>query len=426
MTPQPSTQAYFSRDAITEEEVNSEAELLRDDEVLRRVVRKNGLAEPGLLSVLRTTMDDEQLQVERAVRKLADRIVVEPIRKTSLIQVRYRSSDPTQAAKILDSLAAEYTAKHAELHRPSGELQFFDRQVASSRQRLDEAEAELLRFTQREGFVVATFERDASLLRLADAEARFRQLRQDISQSEQRVRTLHEQMLAFPPRSTGAIRVADNPQLLEKLKSRLLELQLKRTELLTRYEPSYRLVQEVETQIGETRAAIGREEHAPLREETTEKDPNHEWAKAELEKAEVELRALQAGAGTAARELIDSRKQARLLGAASIEQQNLQRTAKSAEEEYLLYVRKREEARIGDALDAQGILNFTLAREPVEPVLPVQSTLSFGFIAFAAASLCSTGLAFAADYMDPAFRSPAEVFACLQAPVLATLPKDVA
>jgi uncharacterized protein involved in exopolysaccharide biosynthesis len=305
-----------------------------------------------------------------------------------LIQVHYRSSDPAQAARVLNSLAAEYSAKHAELHRPSGELsEFLISKISNSRLRLDEAEAALLQFTQREGYVAAPLERDAALVRLADADAKFRQLRQDISQSEQRVRTLHQQMIAFPPRSTSTIRFADNSELLEKLKSRLLELQLKRTELLTRYEPTYRLVQEVETEIGEAHAAIEREEHQPLRDETTEKDPNHEWAKAELEKAEVDLRSLQAGAGTAARELIDSRKQARLLGAASIEQEDLQRAAKSAEETYLLYVRKREEARIGDALDAHGILNFTLAQSPVEPALPLRSNLSFGLIAFAAAGL---------------------------------------
>jgi len=426
ITPQASTQADFTRDPIPEEEINSEVELLRDDEILRRVALKNGLAMPGLLAALHLRADDDKANLERAVRRLSNGIVVEPIRKTSLIQLHYRSREPAQASNVLNSLAAEYAARHAELHRPSGELAFFDRQVESSRQALDSAESQLLQFTQREGVVAAALERDAALVRLADAEARFHQLRQQISESEQRVRTLHTQLLAFPPRTTGDVRFTDNAQLLEKLKSKLLELQLKRTELLTRYEPSYRLVQEVETQIAEARGAIEREEHAPVRDETTEKDPNHEWAKAELEKAEVDLRSLQAGAGTAARELLASRKNASQLGEASIRQEDLQRTAKVAEESYLLYLRKREEARIGDALDAKGILNFTVAQVPVEPALPVRSNLSFGFIALLAATASSTSLAFAAEYFDSAFHSSAEVSAYLQAPVLASLPEDVA
>jgi capsular polysaccharide biosynthesis protein len=34
------------------------------------------------------------------------------------------------------------------------------------------------------------------------------------------------------------------------------------------------------------------------------------------------------------------------------------------------------------------------------------------------------GSAFAADYMDPALRTPDEVLACLEIPVLASLPEE--
>lgn len=425
VTPQPN-QFDFSRNTITEEEVNSEVELLRSEDVLRNVVLKTGLARPGLLVRLHLEKDDPESQLERAVRRLEQGIIVEPIRKTSLIQVRFRSADPVGAANVLNALAAEYTAKHAELHHPSGEMPFFDQQVALSREQLDQAESALVAFTRREGFVVAALERDTALQRLADSETRFQQLRQDISQSEQKVRSLHQQMLAFPARSTAEIRFADNAELMEKLKSKLLELQLKRTELLTRYEPTYRLVEEVETQIRETREAIDREQNKPVRNETTEKDPNHEWAKSELEKTEVDLRGLQAKQGTAAKELLAARKQARELGEASIEQQDLQRTARAAEESYLLYVRKREEARILDALDAQRILNFTVAQTPKRPVLPTRSGLGFGLIAFAAGAVCSTAAAFCAEYFDPSIRTPEEAYACLQTPVLASLPEEAA
>lgn len=426
VTPQPSSDPGFARNSVTEEEVNSEAELLRDSDLLRRVAESSGLAASGLLESLHIERPDRRKQIERATRQLAARLVIEPVRKTAVIRVSYRSSDPKKAVSVLECLSREYSLKHAALHRPSGESHFFDQQVEESRKRLDEAESNLLLFTQREGFVQAPFERDAALQKLSDAEVSYRQLRLEMAQAEQKVRTLHIQMVAFPARSTADIRVSDNSQLLEKLKSRLLELQLKRTELLTRYEPSYRLVQEVETQIGETQSAINRELKEPVREETTEKDPNHEWAKAELEKTEVELRGMQARAGYAARELVDARTHARILGAAAIEQEDLQRTAKAAEDAYLLYVRKREEARIGDALDETGILNFTIAQPPLEPVLPLRSGLSFGLIALGAATLCGTGLAFAADYLAPGFRSPEELVACLNAPLLATFPEEAA
>jgi len=100
------------------------------------------------------------------------------------------------------------------------------------------------------------------------------------------------------------------------------------------------------------------------------------------------------------------------------------RTAKATEESYLLYVRKREEARIEDALDERGILNITIAERPTVPVLPARSEWTFIVAGFALAGTLSTGLAFASDFLDPAFRTPDEVVAYLGAPVLASLPKD--
>ena len=59
---------------------------------------------------------------------------------------------------------------------------------------------------------------------------------------------------------TTVVRNSDNPQLLQQLKSTLLNLQLKRTELLTKYEPTYRLVQEVDQQIADAKNAISAED----------------------------------------------------------------------------------------------------------------------------------------------------------------------
>lgn len=171
---------------------------------------------------------------------------------------------------------------------------------------------------------------------------------------------------------------------------------------------------------------IAAENLAPTREETTEKDVNHEWARVELEKARVELSGLQARAAVAEAQLAQSRKQARQLAADSVAQQDLLRTMKAAEDNYLLYVRKREEARIGDAMDQRGILNVIVAEQPVVPALPKHSGWVFGMVGFVLAGFVSTGAAFARDFLDPAFRTPDEVVSYLQTPVLASFPRDIA
>jgi capsular polysaccharide biosynthesis protein len=55
-------------------------------------------------------------------------------------------------------------------------------------------------------------------------------------------------------------------------------------------------------------------------------------------------------------------------------------------------------------------------------VWPAAAVVLMGF---AAAVTVGTGAAFAADYMDPALRTPEEVMACLDLPVLASLPVEI-
>jgi len=95
---------------------------------------------------------------------------------------------------------------------------------------------------------------------------------------------------------------------------------------------------------------------------------------------------------------------------------------KAAEENYLLYVKKREVARMGDALDQGRIVDVAIAEQPVVPALPVWPASVVVLAGFFAALTSGTGAAFAADYLDPALRTPEEVLACLEIPVLASLP----
>lgn len=407
----------FTRPAISEEELNSEVELLRDEGLLRQVVVQSGLVPPG------DAVAGRSEQVERAVRKLARTLTVEPLRKSNLIQVRYQGSGAQEAANVLATLSLFYLRKHVELQRPSGEVQFFEKQTTAYENKLDQSEAELVRFTRDRGVAAPALERDIALQKLGEAEAAYRQIDQDQVESERRATSLRAQLKSLPARSVTLKRWADNPQLLEKLKTHLLELQLKRSELLTRYEPTYRLVQEVDREIEEARQSIAGEALTPVRDETTDKDPNYEWARMELEKTEVQEESLRTRQARASVQIATLRELAGQMQSDAIAQQSLIRGAKADEDNFLLYQRKLEEARIGDALDERRILNVAVVEPPVAPALPMHSTLFWFAISFAVALPASIGAGFAAEYFDPTIRTPEEADDLLEAPVLAWLPE---
>ncbi len=423
VTPAP-TQKPFEREEVTEEELNSEVELLHDQEILRIVAQAAGLFPERGFSIRKFLGESEQERLANTVRQLGHRLSVEPSRKTTLITVTYDTSDPGESATVLRCLAGAYLERHSRLRRPVGETSFFEHQVAESRRHLQAAQLELMEFTRDEGIVSAEQQRDIALQRLGEAQANDRANQVEIAATAQRVRALQSKLQSLPERATTVIRNSDNPELLGKIKAQLLDLQLKRTELLTKYEPSYRLVQEVDQQISDTKSLIAQEELAPLRDQSTDLDPDHAWAKGELVKSEVELGTLQARAVANQQLLAAYRTEASSLGDRAIKQDELLSNLKAVEQEYLLYMGKREEARIGDALDEQRILNATIAEQPVVPALPVRSALSFGVLSLILAGSLSTGLAFTADRLNPGFRTPGEVVLYLGAPVLASLPRS--
>jgi uncharacterized protein involved in exopolysaccharide biosynthesis len=419
VTPAPTPSPMFQKDEITEEELNSQVELLRDEEILRTVVQTGMTSAPWYEHFLGGS---DEVRQARAIRRTADRLTVEPIRKTNLIKVAYSSADPARAAAVLHSLAHAYLERQQRVRRPSGEFEFFEQQVAQSRRGLLDVQFRLMDFSSNQGVVSAAQERDMALQKLGDAEANGRQTEVSIAEIRQRIRGLQSKLQSLPERTLTLIRNADNPQLTEKMKSKLLELQLKRTELLTRFQPSYRLVQEVDAQIAETKTTIAGEQHSPLRDETTNQEPNHEWAKSELIKAQVELGTLEAH-GLATRAQVAGYKEvSQRLGGNALRQGELLGELKAAEDKYLLYMNKREEARIEDALDRGGILNVIIAEEPRVPALPARAKWVFGLIGIFLGGTLSTTLAFAVDYLNPGFRTPEEVIAYLGTPVLASLP----
>jgi hypothetical protein len=111
--------------ALTDRDVNSDAELIRTYDLLQQVVLANGLqnAHGGGLFHFFQARRTEADRVERAVQALGSRLHVEAVPHTNLIKVTYRSSDPAQAYSVLKSLARLYLEKHTAIHQPPGSSQ---------------------------------------------------------------------------------------------------------------------------------------------------------------------------------------------------------------------------------------------------------------------------------------------------------------
>lgn len=414
-----STEPFQYSDQVSEEDLNTEVELLNSEDLLREVVLKSGLA-PAPASPSDVA---GQKRVAKAMLKLSKGLTIEPVHKSNVIQIHYVTRDPRTAVQVLNVLASVYIEKHMHAHRSSGESAFFDQEAQTYKQRMDDAQKKLVDFSNGTGVVSADLERDSALHEAADFDATARQAQTAVVETEQRIHALQAQMNAMQPRMTTVVRTSDNAQLLEQLKSTLLALELKRTELLTKYQPTYRLVKEVDQQIADTKNAISTEQANRLRDETTDQDPDYLSVRTELTKAQSDLQGLKARAAAASGAAAQYHRSAEALGKDALVQQDLERAAKTQQENYLLYAHKREESRISDALDQRRILNVAIAEQPVAPVYPNRSRFNFAVLILLMTGTFGLTTGFLADFLDPSFRTPEELRSYLGAPVLAALPK---
>jgi uncharacterized protein involved in exopolysaccharide biosynthesis len=437
VTPDPNAAEVVAPvPAVSEEDINSEVELLKSRDLLESVVAASGLearktsvwgrALERAGNLARGVSTTPGSRLAQSVQDLQNRLIVEPLKKTTLIRVAYASHDPELSAHVLQTLATLYQEKHAAVHRPAGAFSFFDQQASRYRDELAGAETRLTDFDGRENVVAPAVQKQLVLQQLSQFETELQQDQSNAAAFSAKARALHAGSLAAPERQTTQIRKLDNPQLLAQLEGTLLSLELKRSEMLVKYAPSYPPVREVETQITESQAAIAQARQTPDEEITTDRVPAQDWMATELAKTQSDRAEMQAQAAEAALAVRRYEEAAEQLDRKGAVQDDLVRDVKTAEDNYLLYLRKREEARISDALDSKRIVNVSIAEAATVPALP---TLQFGWLViggFFTATILSVGAAYAVDRMDSSFRTPDELSRYLDVKVLASIPASSA
>jgi uncharacterized protein involved in exopolysaccharide biosynthesis len=430
VTAQPTAAVQQVNSEVTAEDVDSEVALLQGRDMLQGVAQTCKLVEAPSLSGGKNS--DEQnaaraASVEKAARLLANSIKVGSQKTSRVIEVRYGSTDsPETTACVLQTLANLYLQKHLRLQRPAGTLDFFAQETNRYQQALTETESQLVNFSKTEGIAAPEVLRTSLAQELVAAQTNLDHTHQAIAADRERLANIEAQMSATPSRSATAESAISANLLLDNLHSTLLAAQLKRTQLLMKYDASFPLVKEVDKEIAQTSEAIAEAEKAKYVNTTTDRDPTFEYLREDHAKTEADLASDQARATALQGSIQDVRTKMVSLEAKAVEQASLVREAKANEANYLLYLTKREQERTSDALDDRHIANVSIAVPPAVPVLPARSPISVMLAGLCLAIVGAVIAGYIAELADRSFRTPSEVEEALSLPILAAVPKQCA
>jgi uncharacterized protein involved in exopolysaccharide biosynthesis len=411
---------------VSETEINSEIELLTSKDLLNQVVAECGLASQGRSMLQRLSLKEaprnEAGQIEQASDRLAKELVITPVKKANIIEVTYSSSSPQTSAAVLKKLGDLYLEKRLKLHRPAGTYEFFKSQADQYEQQLRDAEKQLSSFQQGMNVVSLSQQKDLTVLRMTEAKSKLFETEAFLKEVNERINRLEQQMRTLPQRIITQSRALPNQYSAERLNTMLVELQNKRTQLLSKFRADDRLVREVDKEINTTRAALEKASNQTATEQSTDLNPLRQTLDTELARARVDQAGAQARQASLAGQLREYEAQLSRLEASTSGFQDLTRRVKEAENNYQIYEKKQEESRIADELDQSKITNVSLAEAPVQPQLPSKPNRPLNLLlGVVLGALVALGSAITAEFLRESVETPTELE--LTGQVLATIPK---
>jgi len=423
-----STQGQAASPPVSDYDIGSEVELLKSPDLLQKVVTSTGLQERERKSFTAFLHPgaDEAWYIARATEHLGSKLDITAVSKSNLIQVAYKSTSPKLAYNVLHTLGEMYLAQHLAVHRPQGSYAFFATETQKYQQALADSEARLADFTQTTGVASPDVQRTDLAQQVVNAVGALESARQVIAADKHRIEDETARIKVTPDRSLSQQSTDSAQTLMQQLQANLLAEEIKKTQLLMKYEPGYPLVQEADQEIAETQAAIVSATKQQYVNQTTDRDPTFELIREDIAKTQADLAFHQATAGALESSIRGLQMQMVDLDQKALKQADLIREVKANEANYLLYLSKREQERTSDALDEKRIANVAIAVPPVLPILPLIGPVLVLLVGFVLAAFVSTGVAFLAEYLNPSLRTPAEVLEVLRIPVLASVPKQTA
>jgi len=395
--------------AMTDVQIGTEIELLKGNELHRQVI---SAMHPGLSS---SQMDSRLLTFNKELTVL-------PVPKTTLIGVTYSGPVKEEAVATLTTLSKLYLAYRAKIRGSDGAYVFFDQEANRYHQKLLGDQAALAKFNQANQVSLLSEEKDVIIHKLSDARAALYDNEANLREADKRIETMKSARSTMPARVTTERRDLPDQIGFGHLSSILADLENERVDLLTKYHPTDRRVQEVEAKIANVREAMKPAHQSKSVEEQSDLNPIRQTVEADLQQSTFRSAGLQAREKSLAAQVNQYEAKLQQLNQITGQNEDLQGKIKQDEANYEVYSKRREDARISRTLDNDKIANVRPVVAPaIVPQANREKLLSVVCVCVIGVLLI-VGVGVLAGLWSPSFHSPWELENAIGAPVLATIP----
>lgn len=403
---------------VTEEQINSEIQLLQSRSLANVVV------DPNWNNKALTSLSPDQLRAhDKAVDDFEKHLTAELVRKSNVIHVSFVAGDPKSATDALNRLLAAFLEKQREIAQPPGTSKFFADEAARYKSELDQAQQQLADFQQKQQIVSLPDTEQNTDREINDAETDLRNTDAQISELTERIGEQTHQLKSIPTRQQTQQRTIPNEYSIEQLNTMMAQLQNQRTSLLTKFTPQDRLVQEINRKIADTKEALNNAEHMTSQEVSSDINPVWQTVTGSIIQSESDRQALKAKHEALGKQIASLRSSLSSTESSTVPFTTLRQKVTDLSNDYQLYSQKREEAEMADAMNQNQLLNVAVQQNPTYSIIPfrprpVVDTVLGGFTALFLASF----LVFFAEVGRETIANAGELERQTAFPVLATVP----
>ena len=412
-TPSSSGRQPIFLDSSREERINSEIEIFKGRNLIQQTISEIGIENiyPNInKKPLIPRFGAKKLTpIAQATRIFEKNLRIGAVRKTDVIEVGFQHSDPQIASQSVNSLIEAFLAHHLSVHKQSQQYRFFNEQVVLLKQKLRDSEQQLENLRKQNNISSLEEQKTLLLKQISDLELELAKTRGEISENKGKMAALRGNPTESLPDFKMGEETELNPYAISAIRNRLADLRLKEEELLGKYTEGSVMVTNVRREIKKAQDLLRKEEKI-----------YHDKAVTSITHT---LNALKSKEVSQNQHLSDYRQELRRINSVELHLMELERQVELNEENYQLYIKNMEEARISDAMDTQKIANISViepAQPPNRPIKP-KKLLNFILSIFLGA-LLAMGVAFTSEYLNHSFNNSGDVKRHLGLKVMASIP----
>ena len=315
-------------------------------------------------------LDKRLTERESAIVAVADGVKVEPVRDSDILLLRVRMPNQKLCVDVSNILLDEYMRRRAAARQSPASMKFFEGRLAEARARLAELQRNRFGIRSRWNLSAPEEQRSLYLKELSAIETELTQNNAEMQRLNRQRELMTERVQDLPVLAQKEQTESRNPSL-HTLKERITALGVERSKAASKYQPTSEVLQKMDAEIADLQAVLGKEQATVLNSVVSESNPVRRQFDASIEQETVQAAGLEKRNSYLREPAAELSKRVHGIDRGLDLAESTDREYRRAEQDYLTYAKRYEDARLSEELDALRVANVSMVGSPETPLKPV-------------------------------------------------------